>query len=121
LIDEVAVQSQLADERVDLAKREWSLTFQPEADEAIRVGRDSGVQCRGARIIGEGCAMLARQRRDPEYASDLALAAALVHTFGERADVRADLGAASEQLRGGTRRLRGLVFIGNPVTAALLA
>ncbi len=102
-------------------KRERRLTFQPEADEAIRVGRDAGVQCRGARIIGKSSAMLARQRRDPENTSDLALAAALVHAFGERADMRADPGAASEQLRGGARRFRGLVFIGNPVTAALLA
>src|SRR5215469_5257206 len=109
LIDEVTVQSQLADDGVDLAKREWSFPFQPMANEPIRVCRDSGVQCGSARIIGESSAMPARQRGDSENTSDLGLAAALVHALGERADVRTDHGAASKQLRGGARHFRGFV------------
>src|SRR5215472_12013840 len=121
LIDEVTVQSQLADDGVDLAKREWSFPFQPMANEPIRVCRDSGVQCGSTRIISKRSAMLARQRCDSENASNLGLAAPFVHALGERADVRTNPGAASKQLRGSARRFRRSVFFGNPMVAALLA
>lgn len=51
----------------------------------------------------------------------LALAAACVHALSQRADVPADPGAASQQLRDCARGFRGLVFVRNPVSATLLA
>ena len=61
LIDEVAVQRELADDRVNLAKREWSFPFQPMANEPIRVCGDARLQCGSTRIISKSSAMLARQ------------------------------------------------------------
>ena len=100
MINEVAVQSQLADDRIHLAKRERCLALQSVTDEPIRIRRESRVQRSSTRIVGESSAVLARQRRQAEDAPDRRLTVALIHLPGERSDVRTDLGAASQRLRG---------------------
>lgn len=60
VVDEFAVQSQLPDDGIHLAKRELWAALEPAADEAIGVGRETGFQSSGAGIVGERRAVLAR-------------------------------------------------------------
>src|SRR5208283_5892262 len=118
-VDQVAVQSELADDRVDLAQGELRAALQPAANEAIRICGQSHFQRGRTAVVGERGAMLAGQPQQTLNASDGLGPLLPVHLLGERTGMGADFAAASQQLLRGAESVRGLVLVRNAIAAAL--
>ena len=75
-VDEVAVESELADDGVHLAKRELRPCVPASGGRSGRVGRDAALQGGGAAVVGQRGAVLAGQRQHALNAADRDHAAA---------------------------------------------
>ena len=93
VFNEVAVQSELADERIDLpqAQRQLRIAFQVAAHEAVLAR--ARFQRHGASVIGGSNAVLLGQRQHAQDAAHRNSSLALVHGLAQRADVGPALSA----------------------------
>ena len=113
MLDEIAVQGELADERIDLAEREGQrrLPLQVAAQEAVRHHTEFERGAGG--ILDDGWAVFLRQGKDAEDAADGDGPVVLMQVVAERADGRSR-GVRGRQERERFRRCaRGPIDIGN--------
>ena len=98
VFNEVAIQSELADERIDLpqAQRQLRIAFQVAAHEAVFAR--ARFQRHGASVIGGSDAVLLGQRQHTQDAAHRNWSLALVQGLAQRADVRSGLVRAAQQL-----------------------
>jgi hypothetical protein len=92
-VDEVAILSQFADERIDLAKRELWTTFQVSADKTVFI--DAQFESGRARILDRGNAELFGQGKNAEDPADAWLSMLPVEGFTECPDVGAGASGTS--------------------------
>jgi len=118
VIDEVAIQRELADERIDLpqGQRDGRPPLDIFTDEAIREGAD--VERRLRRIIDDGDAMFPGQREDTEDLPDAMGAVVGVEMTAEGADRRPGGGGPAQQCQRRRRRPRRLIADLDAVSAA---
>ena len=93
--DEIAIERELADQRIDLpqTQRQLRVMFQVAAHEVIMAR--AGFQPQGASLIGGSDAILLSQVQHAEDAAHRFLAQVLMHGPAQRTDVRSgDFGAA---------------------------
>src|SRR5437870_9601843 len=82
-IDEIAVEGELPDQRIDLAERQpGGLALAVAADEAV--GRDATLERRRARGLDRRDAVALGEGEDPEDAADAERAVLLVDRGAER-------------------------------------
>ena len=87
-IDEIAIERELADERIDLAQgqRQRRTTVEIFPEEAV--GRDTEVEGGLGGVVDDGGAMLARERKDAEDPADAGGAVVLMDVVADDADGR---------------------------------
>jgi hypothetical protein len=68
--NEVAVQGQLADGGIDLAKGKGGTPFKPTSSEPVGVGGEPGLKRSGSGIVGERGAVFVRQAGQAHQAAD---------------------------------------------------
>jgi hypothetical protein len=118
--DQIAVNRELADHGIDLAKRELRAALQPAPEEAVGIGVYPALQGGGATVVCQHGAVLFSQREDALNATDRHHTVAAVHILAERSDVRAGSFAAGQQACGRGERVGRLVLVADAVKAALL-
>ena len=98
MVDEVAVLSQLADERIDLAQRQLRRDppLDVAADEAVR--RHAHLDRSSAGGVGGGAAVLPRQRQHAQDALHANLAVAAVDLDAKRANLTTAVVRSRKQL-----------------------
>lgn len=84
VVDQVAIESELADDGVHLAECEWGPAFEPAADEAVRVGGQADFEGGSTGIVGECGAVLAGQSEQSLDAADGDDPLLAIHLFGQR-------------------------------------
>jgi len=117
LVDEIAVEGQLADQRVDLpqAHRGLRVTFQITTDEAIFV--DLEFQSGGARIVDTGRAVLFREGQQALNATHRAFRLPLMHASRECSNVRSGATGPRQQLYRSRRRAPGPILVPDAMAA----
>src|SRR5213593_1940970 len=98
-LEEVAVERELADERIDLAQRERRRRMALEVAADKLVGR-AEIERDGARGVDSGRAVPPREREESLDAPHAAQRIVGVEQRGELPDVRADGGGPREELEG---------------------
>jgi len=117
VINEGAVERELADQGIDLDQRErerWT-ALDVLADEAI--GEHADVHGRLGGVIHDGDAVLLRERQDAENLPDAVRAGVRLDVPTDGADVRAGRGGAREQRHRRGRRARRAIGLGNTMLA----
>ena len=61
VVDEIAVEGELADDGVHLTEGELGLPFEPAADEGVRVCGEADFESGGTGVVGDRGAVLAGQ------------------------------------------------------------
>ena len=120
-LNEIAVERELADQRIDLAQlqRQLRTVLQVAAHEVV-FGR-ACFQGHGAGVLRGRDAILLGQGEHAQDAAHRDFSVIAMQALAESADVPARLFATRQQLPRGQRGLRRTVFVFDPVTAALLA
>src|SRR5271169_401951 len=120
VIDEIAVQSELADQRIHLTQtqRQLWVVFQIAAYEVVLAR--ARFQSHGAGVIGGSRTVLFSQGQHAEDAAHRNLAVFGVHGSTQRSDIRSRCFGAMEQLFGRQRSPRRTILVLDPMTAALL-
>src|SRR5687768_16466555 len=93
-VDEIAVQRELTDERVDLTERQRWPTFQITADKTVFV--DAEFESGRAGILDSRYTELLRQRQHAKNAANPRLSLMSIDRFPECTDLRAGPAGASE-------------------------
>src|SRR6266853_3898094 len=120
VFDEIAVQRELADQRINLTQtqRQLRVMFQVAAYEVVFAR--TRFQSHRAGIIGGSNAVLFCKRQHAQDAAHRNLAMFPVHGAAQRSDMRACFFGAMEQLFGGQRGSRRTILVLDPMAAALL-
>ena len=120
VFDEVAVKSQLPDERIDLTKtqRHLRMAFQIAPDETVLAS--ARFQPDRARFVSGRDAILLRQGENTEDAPNCGFTLCAMHSAAHSTDMVSGPFSACEQLLCGERCSRRLIFFLNAMTAALL-
>ena len=95
-VDEIAILSQFANERIDLTQGEWRSPLQIAADETILV--DVEFQCRSRSILHGGDTVLLGQGEHTQDAADRSFPLSAVNGVTECADVGASAAGSGQQL-----------------------
>ena len=120
-LDEVAIQSELADQRIDLPQTQWRLCLPLQVAAHKTVVVDFHLERHGASLLEPRDAVLLVQGQQSLNATHRVLSLLVVHGLTKGADVMAELLGARQQLHGaGWRALRPVLLV-NPMPATLLA
>ena len=117
-VNEVAIERELADDRVDLTERQrhGRSAFHVLADEAIRGHADLDRRCGG--VLHDGHAVLLGEREDAEDPAHAGSALVLLDVRADRADMAAGAGRSCQERDGGGGRPRRPIVVVNPMPPA---
>src|SRR6202051_4269793 len=121
VFDEVAVQRELTDQRIDLAQAQRHLRVALQVAAHKTVIADAHFQGGGTGPLDAGSAVLLYQRQHALNSAHHGFSVLAVHPAAKRSDLRSSLVGAAQQGERAQRRMFGAVFIFDPMASAHLA